>query len=266
MKVVALLAVRDEAEYLRRCLEHLIQQGVYVCLIDNDSTDGSLAIAEAFFGKGVIGIERLPYKGYFDLVEQLQCKERLSREVEADWFIHVDADEIREPHAPFATLRDGIIEVDRQGYNAINFDEFVFLPTSDAESFEGTDYVRMMKYYYFFMPNNLHRVNAWKSACGPVDLTSTGGHQVDFEGRMIYPENFVLRHYIGLSARHLINKYTSKRIYSRAEIDERRWHGARARFSEDKLRLSSIHSLKCISGLGWDKSDPWLRHKFLGED
>ncbi len=234
--VVALITVRNEELYLDRCIRHLVSQGVYVCIIDNDSTDNTKAIAESFLGKGVIRVERFPYPGHFDWSGILKKKEKLAQEITADWFIHYDADEIREAPKPYKTLLEGIQEADRQGYNAINFDEFVFLPTDDYESYEATDYVKEMQYYYFFEPKPLHRLNAWKSGDFKVDLHSSGGHRVEFEELKIFPFPFILRHYIGLSKKHLIDKYVS-RPYSPEEVDKLGWHRKRASFSPEKLVL-----------------------------
>ena len=96
LRIVALLTVRNEALYLARCLEHLYQQGVESCVIDNESTDDTLAIAQSFLDRGVFRIESQAYNGFFDLTALLKMKERLSQEIDADWFIHHDADEIRE--------------------------------------------------------------------------------------------------------------------------------------------------------------------------
>lgn len=265
LHIVALLTVRNEALYLARCLRHLHEQGIEICVIDNESTDDSRKIAEQFIGRGVIRIETQRYEGFFDLVAQLQLKEKLCREIEADWFIHHDADEIREAPAPFKSLYEGILKADQEGYNAINFDEFVFLPTADDESFEGTDYVEAMRYYYFFEPGLLRRVNAWKNSGQPLDLVASGGHSANFEGRKIYPENFILRHYMALSRAQAIAKYGSERNYSREEIEQRSWHGARAHFKPAHLQFSSRDQLKMISKSHvWDKSVPWKIHTLFG--
>ena len=97
--VVALLTIRNEALYLEKCLEHLYQQGINTCVIDNNSTDNSLDIAKSFINRGVVQIETLPFEGYFDLIKQLEIKEKLASEINANWFIHHDADEIREAPA-----------------------------------------------------------------------------------------------------------------------------------------------------------------------
>ena len=108
MRVVALLTVRNEELVLERCLRHLAGQGVDTCVIDHGSDDGTLSIAESYLGRGVFRIDRLPYTGVFRLEDQLRQKERLAAAIDAQWFIHLDADEIRQAPAPDQTLREAI--------------------------------------------------------------------------------------------------------------------------------------------------------------
>jgi glycosyltransferase involved in cell wall biosynthesis len=260
--VVALLAIRNEALYLEKCLEHLYQQGINTCVIDNNSTDNSLDIAKSFINRGVIQIENLPFEGYFDLIKQLKIKEKLASEINANWFIHHDADEIREAPIIFANLYQAILAADKSGYDAINFDEFVFIPLDENERNEGKDFVKIMKYYYFFEPYPLRRVNAWKKNSSPVNLVDSGGHSVNFLGRKIFPENFILRHYIALSLRHLDSKY-SQRVHHEEEV-KLGWHSWRAKFSEYYLNLPTIQNLKFYAGDSkWDKTDIKTEHQFI---
>ena len=260
MRVVALLAVRNEKRYLARCLEHLHLHGVETCLIDNDSTDATLEIAERFRDRGVFRIDRLPFTGAFSLDEQLAVKERLATEIEADWFVHHDADEIREPPRPYQTLRDGIEAADRQGYNAIDFDEFVFVPTADDEPHGDGDYVERMRHYYYYEPDSpdRDRINAWKK--GPVvDLRRFAGHRVVFPGLRLFPQPFVLRHYIALSRAHAVEKYGARR-FAAPEL-ARAWHGDRAAFDPIAFRFPPAERLKrLVSGGDFDKSAPWRAH------
>src|SRR5262249_17577576 len=149
----------------------------------------------------------------------LRRKEALAQEIEADWFIHNDADEVREAPSPFATLKDGLIAADATGATAVNFDEFVFIPSAH-EDFSSVDYVAAMRRYYYFAPRRLHRVNAWKNLRAPVDLVSEGGHVAEFPGRVVYERNFIMRHYIFLSRAHAVKKY-GERNYSPQEVQER---------------------------------------------
>ena len=268
MRVVALLAFRNEARVLARTLAHLAAQGVDVCLIDNGSTDESLAVARRFLvedGGPVFRLETLPFAGSFHMPELMAYKERLAREIDADWFLHQDADEIREPPAPWATLREGLAAVDAQGFNAVDFREFVFLPTADGgESFEGRDFVALMRHYYYFAPQPQHRVNAWKNTGAPVDLHTHWGHRVEFVGRRVAPGPFVLRHYMALSRAHALGKYGG-RIHSAPDIAHRGWADPRVNFQPDKLRLPKIEQLKTLGAPGgWDTSDPWPAHRFIG--
>lgn len=263
MRIVVLLALRNEAAYLARCLAHLSRQGVETCVIDNASTDASREIAEAYRGRGVVQIVDYPYPGYYDWTGILRVKEDLAATIEADWFMHQDADEIREAPAPWGSLAEGIAAVDRDGYNAINFDEFVFVPTTDEDDFEGTDYVDTMKYYYFFEPRAMHHVNAWKNLGVRVDLASEAAHRVTFPDRRIAPQAFILRHYIALSRAHCLRKYRSERTYSKQEVDAG-WHGWRARLAPEHIRLPAKSELKQVQDRVWDRSDPLQAHKFLG--
>ncbi len=231
-------------------------------MIDNESTDASRRIAKGYLGHGVCRIETLPFIGYFDLVAQCRQQEQFAGEIDADWFIHHDADEIMQSPLGGSTLAESIVAVDAAGYNAINCDEFVFVPTSEDVHYENTDYVTGMRRYYFFEPIRMRLVRMWRRQ-PVVSLIDTGGHDAVFRARCVHPIPFVLRHYIGLSANHLRNKY-SRRVYSQREVSDRNWHGWRAEFSKWDVVLPSVDRLKLYCGDGqWDKSEPKTEHQFI---
>jgi hypothetical protein len=262
VRVVALLAVRNEELYLARCLDHLLANGVEVHVIDNQSQDATLDIAQEYARRRTVTVESFPFTGVYPWEGLLRRKEQLAAELDADWFIHHDADEIRQAPPGWPTLAEGIAQVDAEGYNAINFAEMVFTPTNSDESFEGCDYVARMRHYYYFCPRPLHRVNAWKKTSVPVDLASTGGHTVQFPHRRIYPVDFVLRHYVFLSWRHLQSKYGTRR-YDPSEL-AKGWHGQRAAFDPTGVRFPPRDRFKTLQEDGtFDVSEPWTRHFFL---
>ena len=263
LRIVALLAVRNEAAYMERCLAHLVQQGIEVLVIDNDSTDSTAEIARRWEGRGVIGVERHPYPGHYDWQGLLRRKAELAQGIDADWFIHHDADEIRQSARSGESLAAAITRLDAAGFNAIDFDEFVFLPP-DAEIRENRDYVAEFRHAYFFAPRPLHRVNAWKKTPEPVNLVAHGGHQAEFPGRQVSPEHLILRHYPFLNQRHLIEKYTQERVYSDYEVNVLGWHGKRARFQPEEIWLPPREELIEPDRQGWDTSAPRRTHPFLG--
>jgi len=267
VRIIALMTVRNEAMYLGVTLPHLFEQGVEVCLVDNESTDDTVRVASQFLGKGLIRVESLPFRGCFELTRILENEERLARELEADWFIHHDADEIREACSPYASLAKGIAAADDAGFTAVGFDEFVFLPVAGSgRSFEGTDFRSAMEHYYYFRPRPRHQLNAWKKSASEVDLLSNAGHCVEFEGRHIFPESFVLRHYPALSRAHLMIKYAS-RVFDRRESEERGWNQDRAWAFPDDFRLPRAEEMQRLSGEGpLSKSNPRTRHLFIVRD
>src|SRR3954462_7808456 len=100
--VTALLSAFNEADVIAEVIEHLITQRVDVYVIDDGSTDDTAAIAERYLGRGVIGLERRPVVdgvGAFSWSDILKRKEALAAEIDSTWFIHHDADELRESPA-----------------------------------------------------------------------------------------------------------------------------------------------------------------------
>lgn len=258
MRIIALLAVYNEAKILGRTLRWLADQGVESYVIDNDSTDDSRAVAEALLGSGVVGVETLARNETFDLEAQLRRKEQLAADLKADWYIHHDADEIRQAPAEFQNLASGLAAVDRAGHNAVDFHEFAFMPTSIEEDFEHENFIEEMRYYCFIERDTFakHRINAWKNLGRPIDLASSAGHQVRFQGRKVYPKKFILRHYLALSREHVLRKYCDRQ-FRESELS-RGWHGARATIRVEDVELPKRSELKRLGpGADWDLSDPW---------
>jgi glycosyltransferase involved in cell wall biosynthesis len=232
----------------------LASQGIDVAVVDNESTDGSQEIYSAFAGRPIITVQTLSYRGVFALAEQLAAKRDLSKRIDHDWIIHHDADEIMDHEKAGRTLRDAIQEADEAGYNALNFDEFAFLPEPGADYRHGNYYTEMLR-YYFFKPveNRLNRV--WKRTL-LLDNVSSGGHHLRGSGLLIAPTNHVLRHYIVLSYEHALQKYLD-RSFDSVDLDLG-WHVNRRSFtarnltlpreSEFLFRLSSCDSKNFVRG------------------
>src|SRR5690348_7528146 len=203
MKIVAILASYNEQKFIRACLEHYLEQGIEVYLLDNDSTDDTLAIAREYLGRNLIGIERIPRQGMYQWRKILMRKEQLADEIEADWLMHADPDEIRVAPDSTQTLAEAIADVDKQGYNAVNFMEYTFLPVRESPDHDNAEFQKTMRWYYPFAQRHPHRLNAWKKQrrrwpgakvlfselahnhrwkVPSVNLRDSGGHVVQFHG------------------------------------------------------------------------------------
>lgn len=262
MKLIALLAIRNEELYIERCLQNLISQGFEVILIDNESTDNSVKRANKYLGKGLREIITFNYSGYYEWEKILNFKEKIAKETDADWFLHCDADEIHQPESRFTTIKEALTVIDDQGYNAVNFDEFVFIPARDTHDFTEVDYVQEMHHYYYYSPEKYHRLKLWKKQRESVNLSKHGGHRVEFDNINIYPQNFILRHYIFLSKKYAERKYQGRQFLSN-EVNENGWHGWRANFDQSRLQLPSRSDLKLLNVERFDTSDPKIHHPFI---
>lgn len=255
MQIVAIFAVFNEERFMERSIQHLIQQGVNSYVIDNQSTDRTREIAKSFLGRGVIGVETFPRYGVFELAKHLRRKEQLHQELQADWYLHQDADQFRYAPNPYKSLAEGIAAADYSGYNAIDFDVFDFVPTSKDENYDNGRFIEEMRYYYYFYPWPMFQVKAWKNIGQTIDLATSGGHRVEFEGRKIFPQPFVQRHYLALSLNHAVEKYC-KRTFSEEEL-AMGWHGARATIQPDEFFFPDRSMLKQLAENNtWDTSDP----------
>lgn len=228
-RVVAVIASYNEEDILVPAIQHLISQGVDVYLIDNWSTDQTYQKAQSLLGKGVIGLERFPQNGpssTYEWAEILKRKEQVCREVQADWFLHHDVDEIRESPWQGVSLRDAIFQVDQQGYNAIDFTVINFLPVDDQYSAE-TSLRDHFKYFEFVKtPGSFVQIRGWKKTSEAINLHASGGHSVEFSDRRIYPYKFLLRHYPIRSQSHGERKIFKERQERYSTVEKQaNWHG-----------------------------------------
>jgi Glycosyl transferase family 2 len=257
-RVIALLATFNEERFIEGCLDHLIHQGVDVYIIDNSSTDATVQIAKRFQRRGLLGLERIPRESVFDLGNLLVRKEELAASLDADWFMHHDADEIRLAPGRDRTMLEAISEVDSQGYNAVNFMEFTFVPTREQPNHDHPHFRKTMRWYYPFTPRFPHHVKLWKRQPGPVGLADSAGHRVSFPDLRLAPESFVMKHYQFLSVEHAARKY--ERRYN-PEALRKGWHHQRDKFRVDRVVLPSQDELhEFVDDDHLDTSSPRRTH------
>jgi GT2 family glycosyltransferase len=227
-RIVALISAYNEEDIISAVIGHLVENGIDVYLLDDASTDGTVTEARAWLGRGLVAIETLPGASSsedrrFEWSAILRRKEVLARELDADWFIHHDADEVRESPWPGVSLRDGIRWVDRLGYNAIDFRVLNFRPIDDGFR-RGDDPRRYFTYYEPGDEVDRLQVKCWKNRPEPIALAN-GGHEARFADRRIFPLPFLLRHYPVRGQAHGRRKVFAerKRRYTEAER-AKGWH------------------------------------------
>lgn len=260
LSICAVIAVRNEAQYLPTLLPILAGQGIEVAILDHESTDGSRELYTKFWGNPVVLIESLPYEGVYSQTKQLEGKQKIYDKLRHDWVIHHDADEILEHSQPERNLRDAVEEADDQGANIINFDEFVFLPEVGADYLEKNYYQGMLR-YYFFEPHKNRLNRAWKREM-KFDNMLSGGHTLEGNQGITHPTNHVLRHYIALSYEHALRKYLHRRF---GEEDlKRNWHWNRLNLTKQNLALPQdgeyLFRLTASDARDFKRDKPAVKH------
>ncbi len=230
-------------------------------MIDNESDDNTLDICREYYPEHVIAIESVPYPGYYDWQAILQRKDDFRQSIDADWFIHHDADEIMHSNRRGETLLEAVARVDEEGFNAIDFDEFVFVHENDAVNYEGQNYYEQMRYYYRFQPRVDHPrlVRAYSNTVRG-GIAAYGGHAPQADDLRIYPEKMVLRHYVCLGKAHAIRKY-GHRKYSEDEL-RLGWHGNRVGVEHKRYSAPAGRKLHRLGDnlRNLDYSNPYSEH------
>ncbi len=226
LTVVAIIATYNEEDIIGACLEHLCGQGVQSYLIDDGSTDGTVREATHFIGRGLLGVEQLPSLGVptFNLDRILARKEELAGQLDAAWFINHDADEFRESLWAELDLRGAIEQVDALGWNAIDFQIFTMRPVGNRISASARPEAGDSWFELGALCDRL-QVRCWKRTTQPVDLRTSGGHDVQFSNRRVFPLRFPMRHYPIRSQAHGERKLFLERLprFDPRERD-RGWH------------------------------------------
>lgn len=266
--VRAFMTAFNEADIVRASVEHLLDNGVEVSLVDNWSTDGTWEIAQELARERGIAIERFPPEGpsaYFELRRLLGRIEELSSQTAADWCVHVDADELRIAPWPSTRLRDALFAVGRAGFTAVDHTVLVFPPTDEAYE-QGMDPEQHFRHVEFGRkPGHRLQVKAWRRSAERVGLAGSGGHDATFEGRRTFPFNFLTKHYPIRSQSHGVRKVLEERQrrYAPAERADG-WHvqydaiGPGHRFLRDPSALEvfepaaflSRHLVACLGRIG----------------
>jgi glycosyltransferase involved in cell wall biosynthesis len=260
MRIMATLAVRNEQSCIGNCLRHLVRNGIEFAIVDNGSTDATRSIIErAEFKHHLRDSHDVPFEGVFDHERMLIEQEVLIKEHAADWIIHHGADEIMHSYRTDETLSEAIARLDAAGWNAVNFDEFVFLPL-DTPYVPDHDGWQPLRYYYAYELAASGLVRARKRTLD-VNMVKYAGHRLDGEPIALAPETMALRHYIFRDQRHAFEKYPA-RVYA-PEALARGWsrdkHGVPAdAFAfphRDRLRILSDPSSRAL-----DYSQPHRQH------
>jgi hypothetical protein len=266
LRAAAVICIREDGAYLEACLRDLIRNGISYAILDNGMDAGARALLERSpFRDSLLALEHLPYNGSFELGLQIQAKERLFERLDVDWVIHLDVDEMMHAYVEGERLVDSIARVDADGFNAIDFDEFVFLPVE--QPYDPGVAPQPVRTYYYFRPFEGPRLmRARKKGAGltmapPASEGVASGHLLFGEDVRLAPERFALRHYIFLDQDHAHRKY-AERVFAETELAVG-WHRNRSGFPPEAFTFPPADRLLKLPQSGshaFDRSEPKTTH------
>ena len=199
LRVLAIVNVYNESDVVVETIAHLLRQGADVLAIDNWSSDESYRLlADMAASDPRVRVERFPEKrsDRYEWKRLLENVEACAAESGYDWIIHNDADELRYAPWPGRTMAEGLAFVDALGYNAVDFTvaDFRFLAT-DAPGVASVE-ERLRWFEFGRRPGHFVQIKAWRQVPDErYQLASSGGHEIYFPGRRVFPLKFLIKHY-----------------------------------------------------------------------
>ncbi len=270
LKAVAIMSVYNEKDIAVASIQHHLDQGLYVHIVDNWSNNGTFnKIKQVFSDDERVTVERFPREGKSDQYkwkEILTHKREYALTTDFHWAIHVDADELRISPWENVSLLDGIKIVDALGFNAIDFTVCDYRPIKPGYQAGINPKFFFTHFEYPKMPGAFLRINAWKvDQKKNYDLESSGGHHIQFKNQRVYPIKFVMKHYPYRSLSQIKSKIFDFRLPRiEEEFTKYNWHTHLIDFSyshgvklwdtktllNDSLFTRDNHLIERLSGVG----------------
>lgn len=247
-KVLAIIHCYNENDIIENTIEYLLEQDVDVYILDNWSNDGTYESAFEMKTRypDRIYLKRFPESGkseYYEWYNQLAETERISKELNYNWYIHYDADEMRIGPWSELNLRQTIYKIDSCGYNEVENTVIDFKLTGEEND------IFMKDTYFDFGHRVAHfeQAKSWKK-CEDLDLKSSGGHEARIENPKVFPLKILNRHYPMRSVEQAKRKINIDRL-PRFEKERRirGWHGHYSKIQDDKDILHNSAEL-----IKWD--------------
>jgi hypothetical protein len=204
-------------------------------------------------------LTRIPYNGCFELEPLLRAKMALVESVVSDWAMNICPDEILHANRAGTSLAAEVARLEEEGFNAVNFDEFVFLPVAEPWV-DGLRDWPAPRSYYFFAPSPLRQMRLWKKELG-FSMVRHAGHRLEGDHLRPAPDSLVLRHYIFRNQEHAYEKYAT-RPFSPQEL-ARGWHRNRYGIPATSYRFPAPETLEWLESpqsCTFNRSAPRLKH------
>lgn len=232
-RCLAIMSTYNDVDIAEYVVSDYIRNGVDLRILDNWSTDGTYEVLDRFQEKhpDSVVVERYPRiksdEAFYDWHKILTRKQEIARVAKGyEWVLHVDSDELRRPPWAGMTIQQALGAIGSWGFNAVDHTVVNFVPTEDGFT-QGYDPEHFFRFFEFGdRPGHFLQVKTWNRHDAPsqADLATSGGHEVQFEGRKVFPLKFLLKHYPLRSIAHAERKLGDRKERTQKERAERGWH------------------------------------------
>jgi glycosyltransferase involved in cell wall biosynthesis len=263
-RIVGFIFCYNERDIIGETLQFYEERDIPVVVVDNGSTDGTEEVARGKLHGEVLEYVRWETAEY-DLKSLLDlCLATVKRHC-PEWIMHIDADHFYEPGDGFASFANHVEDAEKRDCNVIDFEEYVFLPTTtDDPSIESV--YKRVKHYAYRIPGIAKRPSSY----GPqvlqprlyryqpgMNISEDGAHTIFYASDVmrIHPVKGILRHYMFRSVEHARHKLQQRRArYSRAGR-ARGWHTQYDNWPNDDRAFCHPPDSLCrrVEGAAWSK-------------
>jgi L-malate glycosyltransferase len=182
--VLAVISTLNDGDVISAVIEHLVEDGIDVHLIDHGSADDTSVEASRWLGRGLTGLESFPIvPGSREVGEPEPAmlgrrQEEVCREAGASWCLHQRGHDVAYGPWPGLSLLKAIEHVDRLGFNCIETRALTFRPVDDSFR-KGSD---PRVHFSFWEDGDDSEIIAWKRGTPVAD-------------RRVFPIRFVTCRY-----------------------------------------------------------------------
>ena len=225
LRISAVIPAYNEDDVIYWTIRNLVNQNIYVHVLDNESTDSTSRIVKEF-PKSQVSLSSFDTNGQFNEKVQGENIQAILHKLEAksDWLLKNDADEFLESPFQNMSAREGIDLADKLGFNCVGSRNFTFFPMSEEVHHVSKDDVRKHYDYYKIWDqvdrwtpefhtqyNELWKINVFKCRAGIFYIDP---HKVSpLTNIVLFPHLFIIRHYPFRHPERTKNRLLKERRY-----------------------------------------------------
>ncbi len=144
--------------------------------------------------------------------------------------------------------------MEQAGFNCVDHTVINFCPVDDAFP-AGADHEAYFQHFEFSQSAaDFEQIKTWKNYGQSVSMVTSGGHDLQFSGRRVYPFKFLLKHYPIRSQTHGERKvFRERKARFNPEEKAQGWHNHYDRVGQDHSFVYSPSTLTVFDEMDFNR-------------